>query len=156
MTQKSVKSDLSIFTLEFMQHRLGILFLFLSLFVASANRAWACGNCSAGKCGNASSEKSCCAKKNRGNSARCAEKTSANEQNQPTHKCPENKGCGGCGCPCGPVSNSHPGGFLAELPPELNPLSIQSEDALRQAFYFADHIPEAVYLPIWQPPKLVA
>jgi hypothetical protein len=31
-----------------------------------------------------------------------------------------------------------------------------ADSAQRQAFYFAEHMPEAVYLPIWQPPKLRA
>lgn len=44
--------------------------------------------------------------------------------------------------------------MLVELPGL--PSMYNSGHGQRQAFYFADHIPEAVYLPIWQPPKIGA
>ena len=136
-----------------MLHRPGLLILWFTLFVLSANSAWACDQCTTGKCINTTAEPSCCAKKNPGKDAHSVEKTKACKQHQP-HKCPEKGGCGGCPCPCGTVTSGHSGGFLAEFPPDLTPVSYSSESTLRQAFYFDQHMPEAVYLPIWQPPKL--
>lgn len=34
--------------------------------------------------------------------------------------------------------------------------SLLNDSVQKMAFYFAEHLPEAVYLPIWLPPKIGA
>ncbi len=126
-----------------MSYPLRILLL-LSLFVAtSANNAWACGHCATGKCGQTASKKSCCAQKSNHAAAHCAGK-----------KCSGSPGSGGCHCPCGTVTGGHAAAALEEIPSIFSLPSSSSDATLRQAFYFAQYMPEAVYLPIWQPPQL--
>ncbi len=139
-----------------MHFRILQLFLLLSLFVASTNSAWACGNGSSERCGHFTSGKSCCTKKESKKDSQCCGERKQQDQNALAHKHPENGDCGGCHCPCGTMVSGHSGSLLAELSPILPPLSAVSDATLRQAFYFNEHMPEAVYLPIWQPPKLGA
>ncbi len=63
--------------------------------------------------------------------------------------------CGKCHCPHGCTSGS---AVCAINIPQHNFTAPPSGDlhSQRQAFYFADHLPEAVYLPIWQPPQIAA
>jgi len=133
-----------------MQHRLATLFLLLSLFALSVSRAWACGSDAAVKCGQEPTEKSCCSKGN-------AQTPCANDSGH-QHSgsdCPCEHDSGGCHCPgCGMFCHSSAAFAPAEVatsPPLLFAASVQ-----RQEFYFAEHLPEAVYLPIWQPPQLSA
>jgi len=128
--------------------------LMFTLFVAAApNRAWACG--SPNDANNSKQEKSCCSKTEQAqtpdNKGNCCGQSS-NSGNQ----CPCNhEKNGGCHCPgCGIVFHSV-SGFVPDWIP-LPPFSFLSASLQKLAFYFADHLPEAVYLPIWQPPKLGA
>jgi len=138
-----------------MKYRLRTLFLLLSLLAAaSANTAWACG----GSGGDSEqSEKSCCTDGNEAQNAHCGSGADGCNEQHPGQPCSDGDGCGGgCHCPgCGTTSGGHAGGFLAELPIFLCS-HMASGSVQRQAFYFADHMPEAVYLPIWQPPQLSA
>ena len=139
-----------------MKHRLGILFLLLSLFALSANRAWACGDTDAGhvaKFHHEHSHDSVAHKHETAHSHR-ANSSDNYSQDQPDQPCSDDES-GHCHCPgCGAVCHA-PAAFapadVAVLTSLLCDASMQ-----RQAFYFAQHLPEAVYLPIWQPPKLVA
>lgn len=135
-----------------MQHRLRTLFLLLSL-LAAANTAWACGGSGADS---EQSEKSCCTDGGEAQNAHCGSGADGCSEKHPGQSCPDDNGCGGCHCPgCGTTSGGHAGGFLAEFPTILcSPIA--SDSVQRQAFYFADHVPEAVYLSIWQPPQLSA
>jgi len=135
-----------------MQHRFRILFLLFSLLALSANSAWACGGHNADQ-RNAgrqeASEKSCCSK---GDVA----STDVNKAQDQNPDCPcdhENKGCHcpGCGVVC------HAGAALAfDISDFFQTICLQNASLQKQAFYFAQHIPEDVYLSIWQPPKLKA
>lgn len=60
--------------------------------------------------------------------------------------------CPGCG---GHASGGHAGGLAADF--QILFAAQPSDDLLKkQAFYFLKHLPEAVCLPIWQPPQLAA
>ncbi|MEO6039908.1 MAG: hypothetical protein ABIQ93_15955 [Saprospiraceae bacterium] len=137
-----------------MKSRPGICFLLLHLFVVlSANGAWACGSCQADQAATAqqgSSEKSCCSKDE-------AQTPCADDSNAPhaASNCPCGHDKGACHCPgCG-LAGSAGAAFTVEMAPApaAAPLHISVQ---KMAFYFADHLPEAVYLPVWQPPKLGA
>lgn len=141
-----------------MKFQLGIWFLLLSLFVAvSTNHAWACGEDQAGGINKRSVSKSCCKGESSQAFANSDETPGSCEATHPGQSCPPDEdGCGGCHCPgCGVVSTSHAGNMLIEFP-SLLPFLYDSGHAKREAFYFAEHIPEAVCLPIWQPPKIGA
>ncbi len=140
-----------------MQHRPGILFFLLSLFVAvSANSAWACGGNQAVKHEQSAAKKSCCKSGSDKNASCCTKKTKTCGQDHHEKNCAGHEGSGGCHCPCGTTTGGHAGSLLADFPIAFSPLSDSSDAVLRQAFYFAMHMPEAVYLAIWQPPKLGA
>jgi hypothetical protein len=127
-----------------MQHRLGILILILSLFAAMpTSKVWACGNGSTAPCEQGAAQKSCCAKKR--NKHPVTTDTCAKEH--PGQSCPGSKG-GGCHCPCGTTAGCHTGGLLADFPLIIAAISGTNDATKRQAFYFALHMPEAVYLPI--------
>ncbi|MFN0033644.1 MAG: hypothetical protein ACKVUS_01170 [Saprospiraceae bacterium] len=136
-----------------MQHRLGTLFLLLSLFALSANRAWACGSDNAEhaeKFHQESSKKSCCSE---GEAQTPCADDSGHQHSDTDCPCDHDNGschCPGCGTTCHASAAFAPAN-VAVSSPFANSASMQ-----RQAFYFAEHLPEAVYLPIWQPPKLVA
>ena len=69
--------------------------------------------------------------------------------------CPCDHDNGACHCPgCGMVSHSGAASAL-DIPPALTVIAWNAA-VQKLAFYFADHLPEAVYLSIWQPPKLGA
>lgn len=143
-----------------MKARLGTLFFLINLLIAvSSNCAWACGSNDTGHAEMAHNKPvptSCCAADGIQEPAHCSENSDACNESHPGQSCPDEDGCGQCHCPgCGVVSASHAGGLLTE-PPSILPSLFDSGHAKRQAFYFADHIPEAVYLPIWQPPKAAA
>lgn len=137
-----------------MQYRLGILFLPLILFVASANYVWACGrnnNDHEGMFQEESSEKSCCSKDE-------APIPGANnsEHRHSDSNCPCNHKNGGCHCPdCGLICCTS-AAFAGETPPLSATTSLLNSSAQKLAFYFAGHLPEGVYLSIWQPPKIGA
>lgn len=88
-------------------------------------------------------------------SSGCARDTNGCAKLHPGQECPDTDGSGGCDCPgCGTIGFA-PTAFTnaEEVIPFLFPFDVRMS---RQAFYFADHLPEAVYLPIWQPPKLAS
>lgn len=136
-----------------MNFRSVTLLLFLSLFAASMNRAWACGDehsKNALQTQQTASEMSCCAKEEA--------QTSCSGDSKHQHSgsnCPCDHDNGGCHCPgCGMVCHS---GAASALETPLNfAASLLNDSVQKMAFYFAEHLPEAVYLPIWQPPKIGA
>jgi len=125
--------------------------------VLPVNELLACGNHDDAAEKAVASEKMCCKEKSVEESAHCAEEEERHtcEKSHPGQKCPDQGGCcgKGCTCPCGALPGGHTMVVLAEIP---FPLSATSDATLRQAFYFAQHMPEEVYLPIWQPPQLSA
>ena len=137
-----------------MTNRIGILFLLLSLFAAvPTDYAWACGNH-----GNRSTagfqqdahRKSCCGRKDE--RFAIAEHQCNCEKEHPGQPCSGNAG-GHCQCPN--VGGGCASALVSGLPISSNTLPTDVT-AMRQAFYFAERQPEAVYLSVWQPPKLVA
>ncbi|MEQ1746681.1 MAG: hypothetical protein ABMA02_14715 [Saprospiraceae bacterium] len=138
-----------------MKHRTGTLLFLLSVFVAAAAfPARACGDGDAehvAQFHKKKSSQSCCKKDDA--PAHCSENAGACNETHPGQPCSDDDGCGTCHCPgCGVVTTA--GGALLIEPPAVLPSLCESDRARRQAFYFAEHIPEAVYLPIWQPPKI--
>ena len=135
-----------------MNFRRAILFLLLGLFATPANKAWACGDGDEAK----TEQKSCCAVEAKEDVAHCSQNADACDQSHPDKPCPpDDDGCGGCHCPgCGTISHSG-ASFALETQPALI-ISAFDASFQKRAFYFADHLPEAVYLPIWQPPKIGA
>lgn len=133
-----------------MTTRLFLLSLLMALLTAAPlGEAWACGHESKpAPAGKEAQHRSCCHKGD-DNSA------------SPRAHAPAGKGCpcdhahGGCPCPgCGVVCHTA-GAFPMEMGMTLTLLPAGTALQSR-AFYFAEHLPEAVYLPIWQPPKLRA
>jgi|GEM_PF-647633 len=145
----------SIFARKFMKPRLSIWFLLLYLFVVmSANSAWACGSHHTDQAATSpqeeSSEKSCCSKSDV--QTPCADNS---ETSQSGSSCPCDHDNGGCHCPgCGLIG--HSGAAFAPEAVPAHSVSSFTVSVQKMAFYFAEHLPEAVYLPIWQPPKLRA
>ena len=142
-----------------MKHRFVTLFLPFCLFVFSANRAEACGSDNtehAADFHQKAAGKSCCSEKGQNDFVHCSQNEDACNQSHPGQSCPPDEdGCGGCHCPgCGTVGYSG-ATFALETQAALI-ISILNTSVQKQAFYFADHLPEAVYLPIWQPPKIGA
>ncbi len=135
-----------------MQHSIQFLFPLISLFALSANNAWACGghNADHEKAYHKKTEqKSCCAK----DGAVSSDENNATDQQA---GCPCDEGGKDCHCPgCGLIC--HPGAALAfDITEFSQPISLQNNSLKKQAFYFAQHMPEDVYLSIWQPPKIKA
>lgn len=141
-----------------MTFRLAILSLLFALFAAApTNGVLACGAGTAGheaqSHGREQSEAACCAQQP-GAADHCAGQTSDDcGQMHPGQPCSEGAD-GHCHCPgCGTVAGGCATAALSEAPAAL---VSGGASVARQAFYFAEHLPEAVYLPIWQPPKLRA
>jgi hypothetical protein len=141
-----------------MHPRLGISFLLLVLFVAlSANLAWACGDTNADHVAKFHHEHDAATHKHEHETTQAASHCSdAAGHNEDRHSKPcSDDERGHCHCPgCGMACHA-PAVFVSSEIVISSPL-IYSASAQRQAFYFADHLPQAVYLPIWQPPKWVA
>lgn len=137
---------------KIMGYRFATLLFLISLFVAaSANRSWACSSDSP----DAPAERSsCCSGKSGSDSAACSSGAGGCAENHPSQSCPDDGGgCGGCHCPgCGATCHA-PAAFAQLCDANFSSLFFAAS-VQRQAFYFADHLPEAVYLPIWQPPQL--
>ncbi len=75
------------------------------------------------------------------------------DTDQEGQTCPDDES-GHCHCPgCGAVC--HITVLFSAADAIFTPLLFDAS-MQRDAFYFAEHLPEAVYLPIWQPPKWVA
>ncbi len=131
----------SIFTVDMKLRFCTLLLLALFFATLAPGQIWACSG-QAEK-----TEKPCCQNKP-------AVEDPCQDQH-PENDCPCNHENDDCHCPgCGMVS--HAGATSAlETAPVLftSPLRISVQ---KLAFYYAGHLPEAVYLPIWQPPKLGA
>lgn len=81
----------------------------------------------------------------------CADPSGTCASDVPSQPCPDDDS-NHCHCPgCGAVFNA----LVAFAAAEVMVFNLVHCNAAvkRQAFYFAGQIPEAVYLPIWQPPK---
>lgn len=121
------------------------LFIFGLVSGMGASRILACGS---GKCNMEQT-----ASRHGHKSASCCSKAQAcghEKRDNPT--CPVKNDCGGCPCSGFCSFSTFSGGLPAEFLPNLT--GFQLVKSKRQAFYFDEHSPEAVYLPIWQPPKL--
>jgi len=131
-----------------------IFLLTFSVFSLSANRVWACGDehsSNMTKTEQASGEKSCCSE-NDGVPASCSDDSTHQHSGA---NCPCDHDNGGCHCPgCGLMC--HSGAASALETPLTFAASLFNDSVRKMAFYFAEHLPEAVYLPIWQPPKIGA
>ena len=140
-----------------MTHRLDILFLVFSLLVTvPTNSVWACGSADTHHAAKFHHDHDAGAHEH----AAGAVHQHSNDAEEYDHahaggSYPNNDGCGRCHCPgCGTVC--HGGAqFVPVLFTAFSLLDF-SASIQKQAFYFAKHLPEAVYLPIWQPPKLSA
>ena len=139
-----------------MYRRLSILFFLVGVFtVLSVSSASACGKSTTASCGAARSARSCCETREESKEAPGGEHQGTCDKSHPGQACPGHDGCGGEHCPCGCMATAgSSGGLLADVP--LLSSYCTYKKLRKQAFYFADHIPEAVYLPIWQPPQLAA
>lgn len=129
----------------------GTHLLILCLFVFMANSGWACGDSSTERNTNhhpVSDTKSCCSKE--GAKAGCGNITSQQDSNCPCGQGDKDCQCPGCGMMC------HGGAFAADCfeSPVLE--SLQNSLVQKQAFYFAQYMPEDVYPSIWQPPEIGA
>ncbi len=137
-----------------MKIRLGILIFLIQIFVAApTNRVLACGNLDAEHAAKFHhSHDSTNHHHENVESKNHAHAQNHCEENHPDEPCSDDKK-GHCHCPgCGTVFHA-PAAFPAVEIAVFSP-SIFTTSIKRQAFYFADHLPEAVHLPIWQPPKL--
>jgi hypothetical protein len=152
-------SQVPIFAFCFMKAQIVKLFLLLSLFVAwSASTALACGNPDDDHISKFHHDhghnSGAHAHEIAQNHRRCLD--NSEHCNQEKSGRPSSEGQDGhCHCPgCGTTFHTP----LIFAPAELTISNrlFYDKSAARQAFYFADHLPEAVYFPIWQPPKLVA
>ncbi len=128
--------------------RFGILISLLAWFVAlPTSRVWSCSPAeTSAKChqNESAGQKSCCGKSGNEN---------ADTQTKTEKDCPCDHENGGCHCPgCGLVCSTAP--VAADVPHYFSAIFMDSDAVKKQAFYFAEHLPEAVYLPIWQPPQL--
>jgi hypothetical protein len=139
-----------------MQYRISILFLLVHLLVvALASPIWACGSNTA-HASTKTKETSCCQQNSDAQNSDCSNESDPCSKCTSNHAYPNSGNCGheGCHCDgCGTVSGGYSGGLLTEIP-IIYTSSTVSGALKKQAFYFAEHIPEAVYLPIWQPPKI--
>ena len=90
--------------------------------------------------------------------AHCADDLDDCGPMHPGQDCPPDPdNCGHCHCPgCGLIGGGPSGGLPGECPNFSRLHPSHDASARRLAFYYADRQPEAVSLPIWQPPKLGA
>ncbi len=139
-----------------MYRRVSILFFLVGVFtVLSVSSASACGKSTAASCGATSSGRSCCEAPEKAREEASGEQQGSCSKDHPGQPCSGHGGCGGEHCPCGCMATTgSSGGLLGEAP--LFSSSFSCKKLRSRAFYFAEHLPEAVYLPIWQPPQLVA
>ncbi|MEO6037507.1 MAG: hypothetical protein ABIQ93_03770 [Saprospiraceae bacterium] len=135
-----------------MPTRFLILLLFSLCVSLSTNSARACGH--SGICGQAGAGKSCCAVKGATKQAACAKMGGDQKKDRAAQKCPGSRSQGGCHCPCALMGGAPVSAAIEAFPPLLSNLFASEDATLRQAFYYARHRPEAVYLAIWQPPQL--
>ncbi len=133
-----------------MRNLLTLMFLSLALVVLTANQVLACGSEDSHH-----TEQYHHAQQSSDETApsadACCDTSDGCDGQSSGHSCPSHEG-DGCHCPGCCVVTHSPAVLLV---PELTAVSLCVLGAYGhcQAFYFAEHIPEAVYLPIWQPPQ---
>jgi hypothetical protein len=138
----------------------------LFALLGATETVWACGNAQANTCHEkaATEPKGCCAGTNdaatsqdEAPAACCGETAHDCAQEHPDQPCGNDDGncCGKCHCPYSHSTGGH-SFALSFLSNEVAVNPTGDIHSQRQAFYFADHLPEAVYLPIWQPPQIAA
>lgn len=136
-----------------MRFSLGILLLFTCVIGLPMDSVSACGSNSADHMAKSrqKSLKSCCSK----DEAQIPFVTdSAHTDFSPG--CPCDHENNGCHCPgCGMIGCSS-AAFAGDIPPLSGVVAPLNASAQKMAFYFAGHLPEGVYLSIWQPPKIGA
>ncbi len=138
------------------RHRILLLLLFVAL---SANCAWACGDTDADHVAKFHHEHEHDSATHahqitQSHHSQCNDSAEDCDSNQSGEPCSDDEH-GHCHCPaCGTACHA-PAAFAPENTAFFTPI-VAARSTERQAFYFADHLPEFVYLPIWQPPKLVA
>lgn len=140
-----------------MKFRPFIIISFLSLIAAPADQIWACGSGLADKTEQAhveSSEKDDLVA-NGFHSAGAGDSKSCCDHENSGRGCPCDDEKGGCHCPGGGMICHSGPTWAAEnhFQPLYHFLNISAQ---KKAFYFAEHMPEAVYLSIWHPPKITA
>jgi len=141
-----------------MQHRFSAFFFLLLFVLLSANRGFACGESDVKQAvalGQKSGQDLAAHSKETVQShVHCTENLNHGNPSRSGQPCPEDES-GHCHCPdCGAVN--HPPVAISGVEMAIPMSGMNSASVLQQAFYFADHLPEAVHLPIWQPPKWVA
>lgn len=136
-----------------MKFHLGILILFTCLVALPTGAVMACGSDNAdhvAKSHQKSAEKSCCSKEEA--------QTHSADDSESKHSgpdCPCDHENGGCHCPgCGMIC--HSGAASAAETFSFSAAYFLNDSVQKLAFYFSEHLPEAVYFPVWQPPKLGA
>jgi len=141
-----------------MKPRLSTLLLFIILLVGlSANRTWACGDMDSDHVSRFHHEHEHDTPTHQHeidqSHHHCADSADGCEADQSDQPCSEDESdhchCPGCGAAC------HVTVLFSAANPIFTPL-VCDASLQRQAFYFADHLPEPVYFPIWQPPKWLA
>jgi len=139
-----------------MKPRLSTLLLFIGLLVSlSANQSWACGDMDSNHVSRFHHEHDSsthqhelaqshhhCAYSSDGCAFDLADQPCSEDENSHCH-------CPGCVAAC------HVTVLFSAAEPFFIPV-VCDASIQRQAFYFAMHLPEAVYLPIWQPPQWLA
>lgn len=135
-----------------MNHRFALFLLSFGFFVVATEQAWACKKDDIQQAGNVqpiTKDASCCAQAELQTDC-CSEIKVKHSDSD----CPCDHENGSCQCPgCHIIGYT---GTALTLETPLALLHVLNFSVRKQAFYFAEHIPEAVYLPIWQPPKLGA
>ncbi len=129
--------------------KIRVFLILLNVLVLSTGRLLACEKTNASS---SSDQKHCCASNETNTTASsCDART---EHNSPSG-CPCSEDSNQCHCPgCGHSGSFFSGGVVLSND-VFAPTLIPGVSEQKQAFYFTDHLPEAVYLPIWQPPKIV-
>ncbi len=146
-------------------NQIAYIVLVLAALAFASGSTTACGTEKQGHCASTTQKTgdeataSCCTKSDEGNTSCCSDEAAptcaAQHPGQPCNESGDGNCCGKCHCPHGCTSGS---AVCTINIPHHDFAAPPSGDlqSRRQAFYFADHLPEAVYLPIWQPPQIPA
>lgn len=131
--------------------KIRVFLLLLSILVLGTGRLLACGKTDVST--TSSSQKNCCSGNETDTTAASCD--SGTEHNNSPSGCPCSEDSNHCHCPgCGHSGSFFSGGVVLSND-AFAAIFIPGISEQKQAFYFTDHLPEAVYLPIWQPPKIV-
>lgn len=141
-----------------MYPRLSRLLLLACFLVGlSANRTWACGDMDSNHVSRFHHEhqndSSTHIREITQSHTHCAESTA--DCDAPYGEPCSDDESGHCHCPGCVAACCHVTVLFSAAYPIFAPL-VCDASIQRQAFYFAEHLPEAVYLPIWQPPQWMA